>query len=92
MARAGELVGEAGLQGLVNNAGIAVSGPLEVLPMADLRRQFEVNVFGLMAVTQAALPLLHRGKGRIVNMSSIAGKAASPSWPPTPPPNTRWRP
>jgi NAD(P)-dependent dehydrogenase (short-subunit alcohol dehydrogenase family) len=73
-----EKAGAAGLQGLVNNAGIAVSGPLEHLPLADLRRQFEVNVFGLVAVTQAALPLLRAGRGRIVNMSSIAGRATSP--------------
>ncbi len=78
METVGKAVGEAGLHGLVNNAGIAVSGPLELLPLADLRRQFEVNVFGLLAVTQAALPLLRRGRGRIVNMSSIAGRATSP--------------
>jgi NAD(P)-dependent dehydrogenase (short-subunit alcohol dehydrogenase family) len=71
-------VGSAGLQGLVNNAGIVVAGPLEVLPLAALRRQLEVNVIGQVAVTQAFLPLLRRGGGRVVNMGSISGRLASP--------------
>ena len=70
-------VGERGLDGLVNNAGIAVPGPIEVLPLNALRRQFEVNVIGQVAATQAFLPLLRKGRGRIVNMSSIAGKVSS---------------
>jgi NAD(P)-dependent dehydrogenase (short-subunit alcohol dehydrogenase family) len=73
-----ERVGEAGLAGLVNNAGIAVAGPLEAVPIPDLRRQFEVNVIGQVAVTQAFLPSLRKGRGRIVNMGSIAGRAAMP--------------
>ncbi|MEQ1793856.1 MAG: SDR family oxidoreductase [Nitrospira sp.] len=73
-----ELIGDRGLAGLVNNAGIAVAGPLEAVPIADLRRQFEVNVIGQVAVTQAFLPLLRKGRGRIVNMGSIAGRAAMP--------------
>jgi NAD(P)-dependent dehydrogenase (short-subunit alcohol dehydrogenase family) len=72
------LVGEAGLDGLVNNAGIAVGGPLEVLPLEQLRQQFEVNVFGQFAVTQAFLPLVRKGRGRIVNMGSIAGRVPLP--------------
>jgi NAD(P)-dependent dehydrogenase (short-subunit alcohol dehydrogenase family) len=72
------LLGETGLTGLVNNAGIAVAGPLEFLPIDELRRQFEVNVIGQIAVTQAFLPLLRRGHGRVVNMGSIAGKSALP--------------
>lgn len=68
----------AGLAGLVNNAGIAVPGPIEAVPLADARRQLDVNVLGPMAVTQAFLPLLRIGRGRIVNMSSIAGLAATP--------------
>lgn len=72
------IVGDQGLAGLVNNAGIVVSGPLEVLPLEELRRQFEVNVIGQVAVTQAFLPLLRRGRGRIVNMGSIAGRATMP--------------
>lgn len=67
-----------GLAGLVNNAGIAVPGPIEAVPLADARRQLDVNVLGPMAVTQAFLPLLRIGRGRIVNMSSIAGLAATP--------------
>jgi NAD(P)-dependent dehydrogenase (short-subunit alcohol dehydrogenase family) len=71
-------VGETGLVGLVNNAGVAYGGPLEFLPIADLRRQFEVNVIGQIAVTQAFLPLLRRGPGRVVNMGSISGRVAMP--------------
>ena len=74
---AGE-VGDAGLTGLVNNAGIGVVGPLEIVSLDELRRQFEVNVIGLIAVTQALLPLLRKARGRVVNMSSIAGRAAMP--------------
>lgn len=73
-----EAVGAAGLAGLVNNAGIGVGGPLEVVPLADLRKQFEVNVIGQVAVTQAFLPLLRQGRGRIVNMGSIAGRSVMP--------------
>ena len=64
-----EAVGEDGLQGLVNNAGIGVGGPVEGLDLSALRHQFEVNVFGQVAVSQAFLPLLRAGGGRIVNMS-----------------------
>lgn len=71
-------VGQAGLFGLVNNAGIAVAGPLEAVPIADLRQQFEVNAIGQVAVTQAFLPLIRQARGRIVNMGSIAGRAAMP--------------
>jgi len=71
-------VGDAGLDGLVNNAGIVVPGPVEFLPLADLRRQLEVNVVGQVAVTQAFLPLIRAARGRIVNMGSIAGRLATP--------------
>jgi NAD(P)-dependent dehydrogenase (short-subunit alcohol dehydrogenase family) len=75
----GRALGNEGLSGLVNNAGIAISGPLEFLEMSEIRRQFEVNLFGQIAVTQAFLPLLRRAKGgRIVNMSSISGRIAAP--------------
>ncbi|HEX7117148.1 MAG TPA: SDR family oxidoreductase [Longimicrobiales bacterium] len=73
-----EAVGAAGLAGLVNNAGIAIAGPLEFLPTAELRRQLEVNVIGQLAVTRAFLPLLRRARGRIVNMGSISGLMALP--------------
>jgi NAD(P)-dependent dehydrogenase (short-subunit alcohol dehydrogenase family) len=71
-------VGGRGLSGLVNNAGIAAAGPLEFLPIPELRRQFEVNVIGQVAVTQAFLPLLRQQRGRIVNMGSVSGRTALP--------------
>lgn len=73
-----ESLGTAGLTGLVNNAGIAIVGPLEAIPLDQLRKQLEVNVVGQIAVTQAFLPLLRQGRGRIVNMGSIAGRATLP--------------
>ncbi len=76
--RALTAIGDAPLAGLVNNAGIAAVGPLELLPVETWRRQFEVNVIGLVAVTQAFLPLLRAGRGRIVNIGSIAGRSALP--------------
>jgi NAD(P)-dependent dehydrogenase (short-subunit alcohol dehydrogenase family) len=71
-------VGDAGLWGLVNNAGIVVAGPLEYLPIEELRRQLEVNVIGQVAVTQAFVPLLRKAGGRIVNIGSISGRLALP--------------
>lgn len=71
-------LGDAGLVGLVNNAGISITGPLEFLPVLELRRQFEVNVFGYFTVTQTFLPLIRQGHGRIVNISSIGGRIAEP--------------
>jgi NAD(P)-dependent dehydrogenase (short-subunit alcohol dehydrogenase family) len=73
----GEL-GEAGLDGLVNNAGIAVPGPLEVLPLDDFRRQIEVNLTAHLAVTQALLPSIRRARGRLVFITSIGGLMAFP--------------
>jgi NAD(P)-dependent dehydrogenase (short-subunit alcohol dehydrogenase family) len=72
------VVGEGGLGGLVNNAGIVIGSPLEVIPLPQLRKQLEINVIGQIAVTQAFLPLLRRGRGRIVNMGSIAGRGTIP--------------
>jgi NAD(P)-dependent dehydrogenase (short-subunit alcohol dehydrogenase family) len=68
------------LKGLVNNAGIALAGPMEFIPMEDLRHQLEVNFFGQVAVTQAFLPLLRDEpvESRIVMMSSISGVATFP--------------
>jgi NAD(P)-dependent dehydrogenase (short-subunit alcohol dehydrogenase family) len=73
-----ERTGDRGLRGVVNNAGIAVGGPLEFLPLDDLRRQLEVNVIGQIAVTQACMPLLRAGGGRVVNMGSIGGLVPPP--------------
>lgn len=73
-----EAVGDSGLVGLVNNAGIAVAAPLEFIPIDDLRRQIEVNAIGQIAVTQAFLPLVRSGKGRVIFISSISGLTATP--------------
>lgn len=75
--RIDEATGERGLDGLVNNAGVTVQGPLEHLALDDLRLQLDVNVVGQIAVTQALLPALRKATGRIVFMSSIAGRAGS---------------
>ncbi len=73
-----EAVGEAGLDGLVCNAGIAVGGPLEFIDLADLRRQFEVNVVGAVATVQAFAPLVRAAHGRIVLTGSIGGRVTAP--------------
>lgn len=79
-----EQLGGETLFGLVNNAGISIPGPLAHLPLEDFRRQMEVNLVGVLGVTQAFLPLLgtqsrRQGKpGRIVNISSVGGKMAGP--------------
>jgi NAD(P)-dependent dehydrogenase (short-subunit alcohol dehydrogenase family) len=70
--------GEGGLDALVNNAGVAVAAPVEFVPAAELRQQFDVNVFGLVDVTQTFLPLLRKARGRIVNIGSIAGRVTTP--------------
>jgi len=67
-----------GLDGLVNNAGIGLTAPMEHVPLDVLRQQFEVNVFGQIAVTQALLPLIRRSRGRIVNMGSVGSHIAIP--------------
>lgn len=72
-----ELAGEP-LRGIVNNAGIAVGGPLEALALDDMRKQLEVNTIAPLAVAQAFLPQLRRSTGRIVNISSIGGRVAQP--------------
>ena len=68
--------GSAGLDALINNAGIGIGGPVELLSDEDLRRQFDVNVFGQLAVTRAMLPALRLARGRIVFISSIGGRVA----------------
>jgi len=64
--------------GLMNNAGITVNGPLEFLPLSNLRRQLEINLVAQLAVTQAFLPLLRACRGRIVNTGSVSGILAAP--------------
>ncbi len=79
-----EQLGQSNLTGLVNNAGIAVAGPLLHLPLAELRRQLEVNLVAPLLVTQAFAKLLgtdrarEGGPGRIVNISSVGGKMGAP--------------
>jgi NAD(P)-dependent dehydrogenase (short-subunit alcohol dehydrogenase family) len=64
------------LDALVNNAGIGFGGPLELIHPDDLRKQFDVNVLGQIAVTQALLPALRAARGRIVFLSSVGGRVA----------------
>jgi NAD(P)-dependent dehydrogenase (short-subunit alcohol dehydrogenase family) len=66
------------LRGLVNNAGIAVGGPVEFLPLALWRRVYDVNLFGAIGLTQAFLPLLRAARGRLVFVGSIGGRMAAP--------------
>lgn len=66
------------LYGLVNNAGVGMSGVLEVTPITDIRNLMEVNVIGLLAMTQAFIPMLRKSKGRIINIGSTASFLASP--------------
>jgi NAD(P)-dependent dehydrogenase (short-subunit alcohol dehydrogenase family) len=68
------------LRALVNNAGISVNAPVEALPIAEWRRQFEVNLFGHVAMTQALLPALLRSAGTVVNISSVGGRVALPTY------------
>ncbi len=77
-AVASQIAGDAGgLDGVVNNAGIARGGPLEYLPLAEWREQLEVNVVGQVAVTKAMLPLVRSAGGRIVSIGSIGGRVAT---------------
>ena len=66
------------LYGLVNNAGVSLNGPLELIPVSDIKQLMDVNVLGLLAVTQAFMPLLRKRKGRIINISSGHGLLAIP--------------
>ena len=73
-----EAVGDEGIAGLVNNSGIGEAWPLEYVPLEEFGRQFEVNVFGHLAVTQAFLPLIRAATGRIVNFGSVRGRITMP--------------
>ncbi len=78
------VLGNQGLGGLINNAGIAIGGPLQYQPMAEIERHFEVNIFGLLRVTKAFLPLLGAEAdypytpGKIINIGSVGGRVAGP--------------
>jgi NAD(P)-dependent dehydrogenase (short-subunit alcohol dehydrogenase family) len=74
--------GDSSLQGVVNNAGIIVQGPMEVVSEADLRRQFDVNVIGTTLVTQAFVPFLRPTKGTLVNITAGTARAAGPFYGP----------
>jgi NAD(P)-dependent dehydrogenase (short-subunit alcohol dehydrogenase family) len=80
VTRAAEIVRGSGIElhGVVSNAGIAVGGPLEHVSMDDMRQQFEVNVFGALALAQAFIPLFSASGGRIVFVGSISGRLAMP--------------
>jgi NAD(P)-dependent dehydrogenase (short-subunit alcohol dehydrogenase family) len=71
-------VGGGGINALVNNAGIGITSPMELVRLESLRKQFEINVFGQVAVTQAFLPLLRRSRGRIVVIGSIGDRMTPP--------------
>jgi NAD(P)-dependent dehydrogenase (short-subunit alcohol dehydrogenase family) len=73
---------QGGLAGLVNMAGIIVEGPLEALPAEALRRQFEVNVVGPVALTQALLPFLARARGTVVNIGAVSAHVTPPIYGP----------
>jgi NAD(P)-dependent dehydrogenase (short-subunit alcohol dehydrogenase family) len=77
-AEVASAVGDAGLAALVNNAGVGMTWPVEAIPLDDLRRIYEVNVFGQVAVTQAFLPLLRACAGRLVNIGSIGDRLSLP--------------
>ncbi len=66
------------LFGLVNNAGLSLNGPLELVPVSEIKKLMDVNVLGLLAATKAFIPLLRKGKGRLVNISSGHGLLAIP--------------
>ncbi|MBV8105194.1 MAG: SDR family NAD(P)-dependent oxidoreductase [Hyphomicrobiales bacterium] len=76
------IAGAAGLAGLVNMAGIIVEGPLEAIPTQALRRQFEVNVIGPVALTQAVLPMLAKARGAIVNIGAVSAHLTPPFYGP----------
>jgi NAD(P)-dependent dehydrogenase (short-subunit alcohol dehydrogenase family) len=76
------IAGPGGLAGLVNMAGIIVEGPLEALPPQALRRQFEVNVVGPVALTQALLPLIAKARGTVVNIGAVSAHLAPPFYGP----------
>jgi NAD(P)-dependent dehydrogenase (short-subunit alcohol dehydrogenase family) len=66
------------LAGLVNNAGVPGVGPVELIDLDELRQVFEVNVFGVVSVTQVFLPMLRASRGRVINISSVSGRLALP--------------
>jgi NAD(P)-dependent dehydrogenase (short-subunit alcohol dehydrogenase family) len=78
VAKVSDELGERGLDVLVSNAGTLTPGPLEVIPLNDIRREFEVNVFGAMAVINGFLPALRKSRGRIVQIGAMTGRLPVP--------------
>jgi NAD(P)-dependent dehydrogenase (short-subunit alcohol dehydrogenase family) len=76
------IIGTARLAGLVNMAGIIVEGPLEAIPMQAIRRQFEINVIGPVALTQALLPLLAKARGTVINIGAVSAHLTPPFYGP----------
>ena len=76
--RVGEAVHDSRLAGIVNNAGIAVAGPVEFVPLDQWRTQLEINVLGVVSMVQAFAPLLRASQGRIVTVGSLGGRLAQP--------------
>jgi NAD(P)-dependent dehydrogenase (short-subunit alcohol dehydrogenase family) len=74
----GEAVRDSRLAGIVNNAGIAVAGPVEFVPLDQWRTQLEINVLGVVSMVQAFAPLLRESQGRIVTVGSLGGRLAQP--------------
>src|SRR5262245_59511604 len=67
------------IDALVNNAGYGVRGPIEIVPLEDVRRNFETNVFSLIGLSQLVIPVMRKqSAGRIINISSVAGRIARP--------------
>jgi NAD(P)-dependent dehydrogenase (short-subunit alcohol dehydrogenase family) len=78
VGKVAEEVGERGLDVLISNAGTLTPGPLEVIPLDDIRREFEVNVFGALAVINGFLPALRKSRGRIVQIGAMTGRLPVP--------------
>ncbi|QKG27536.1 short-chain dehydrogenase/reductase SDR [Actinomadura verrucosospora] len=70
------------LDALVNNAGVIVEGPVELVPLEDWRRQFDVNVVGQIAMAQAVLPMLRAARGRVVNVGAVSSRMSGPAFGP----------
>src|SRR5258706_5469483 len=73
-----DALGDAGIDLLINNAGILTPGPIELLPLDAIRREFDVNVFGALSVINAYLPALRKARGRVVQVSTWTASVPLP--------------